>query len=74
MRILPYLYDREVIRELAIVRWAEEKGNANGSNKVFVKQSVAFIQARPTLCCNLSKKSRVEVKCIVLQFGWCPEE
>lgn len=41
--ILPYLYDKEVIHELAIVRWAEEKGNADESNKVFIKQSDAFI-------------------------------
>lgn len=43
-QILPYLYDKEVIRELAIVRWAEEKGNADESNKVFIEQSDAFIQ------------------------------
>ena len=60
MRILPYLYDREVIRELAIVRWAEEKGNADGSNKVFVKQSVAFIQQDPH--CAAICRRRVELK------------
>ena len=44
MQILPYLYDKEVVSEDAILRWAEEKANADESDKVFVKQSDAFIQ------------------------------
>ncbi|XP_052143386.1 uncharacterized protein LOC127762896 [Oryza glaberrima] len=43
-KILPYLYDKEVVSEDAILRWAEEKENADESDKVFVKQSEAFIQ------------------------------
>ena len=43
-QILPYLYDKEVVSEDAILRWAEEKENADESDKVFVKQSDAFIQ------------------------------
>jgi translation initiation factor eIF-2B subunit epsilon len=41
---LPYLYDTEVVSEDAILRWAEEKEHADESDKVFVKQSEAFIQ------------------------------
>ena len=44
LQILPYLYDKEVVSEDAILRWAEEKENADESDKVFVKQSDAFIQ------------------------------
>ncbi|KAI4980189.1 hypothetical protein ZWY2020_020674 [Hordeum vulgare] len=43
-KILPYLYDKEVVSEDAILRWAEEKENADESDKVFVKQSDVFIQ------------------------------
>uniref|UniRef100_A0A0E0CSY5 Translation initiation factor eIF2B subunit epsilon n=1 Tax=Oryza meridionalis TaxID=40149 RepID=A0A0E0CSY5_9ORYZ len=43
-KILPYLYDKEVVSEDAILRWAEEKENADESDKVFIKQSEAFIQ------------------------------
>uniref|UniRef100_A0A0D9VJY3 Translation initiation factor eIF2B subunit epsilon n=1 Tax=Leersia perrieri TaxID=77586 RepID=A0A0D9VJY3_9ORYZ len=43
-KILPYLYDKEVVSEDAILRWAEEKEHADESDKVFVKQSEAFIQ------------------------------
>ncbi|KAM3223803.1 hypothetical protein ACQJBY_057275 [Aegilops geniculata] len=43
-KILPYLYDKDVVSEDAILRWAEEKENADESDKVFVKQSDAFIQ------------------------------
>ncbi|KAG8072877.1 hypothetical protein GUJ93_ZPchr0006g41489 [Zizania palustris] len=46
--ILPYLYDKETVREDAILRWVQEKENTDGSDKVFVKQSAAFIQpSRP---------------------------
>lgn len=43
-QILPYLYDKDVVSEDAILRWAEEKENADESDKVFVKQSDAFIK------------------------------
>ncbi|KAG2662451.1 hypothetical protein PVAP13_1KG538800 [Panicum virgatum] len=42
--ILPILYDKDVVSEDAIMRWAEEKEHADESDKVFVKQSEAFIQ------------------------------
>jgi len=41
---LPYLYNEDVVSEDAIMRWAEEKEHADESDKVFVKQSEAFIQ------------------------------
>ena len=44
MQILPYLYDKEIVSEVAILRWAEEKENADEPDKVFVKQSDAFIK------------------------------
>jgi hypothetical protein len=43
-QILPFLYDKEIVSEDAILRWAEEKEHADESDKVFVKQSEAFIQ------------------------------
>lgn len=43
-KILPCLYDTEVVSEDAILRWAEEKEHADESDKVFVKQSEAFIK------------------------------
>lgn len=43
-KILPFLYDTEVVSEDAILRWAEEKEHADESDKIFVKQSEAFIQ------------------------------
>ncbi|GJM99533.1 hypothetical protein PR202_ga16641 [Eleusine coracana subsp. coracana] len=48
-KILPFLYDKEIVSEDAILRWAEEKEHADESDKVFVKQSEAFIQA---VCCH----------------------
>ena len=41
---MPYLYNEDVVSEDAIMRWAEEKEHADESDKVFVKQSEAFIQ------------------------------
>ncbi|XP_062220686.1 uncharacterized protein LOC133920062 [Phragmites australis] len=43
-KILPFLYDKEIVSEDAILRWVEEKEHADESDKVFVKQSEAFIQ------------------------------
>lgn len=43
-QILTYLYNTDVVSEDAILRWAEEKEHADESDKVFVKQSEAFIQ------------------------------
>jgi translation initiation factor eIF-2B subunit epsilon len=43
-QVLPFLYDKEIVSEDAILRWAEEKKHADESDKVFVKQSEAFIQ------------------------------
>nr|GLL39516.1 translation initiation factor eIF-2B subunit epsilon-like [Ipomoea trifida]GMD55934.1 translation initiation factor eIF-2B subunit epsilon-like [Ipomoea batatas] len=43
-KILDFLYDKEIIREEAILKWASEKEGAEESDKVFVKQSEKFIQ------------------------------
>jgi hypothetical protein len=43
-KVLPFLYDKEIVSEEAVLRWAEEKEHADESDKVFVKQSEAFIQ------------------------------
>ncbi|KAG2662453.1 hypothetical protein PVAP13_1KG538800 [Panicum virgatum] len=57
--ILPILYDKDVVSEDAIMRWAEEKEHADESDKVFVKQSEAFIQVYicPALKLVLSLKA-----------------
>lgn len=44
MQILIHLYDQEVIQEDAILRWDDEKKDADESDKVYVKQSEKFIQ------------------------------
>jgi len=56
---LPILYDKDVVSEDAIMRWAEEKEHADESDKVFVKQSEAFIQVYicPALKLVLSLKA-----------------
>ncbi|KAF5739513.1 translation initiation factor eIF-2B subunit epsilon-like isoform X4 [Tripterygium wilfordii] len=43
-QILHYLYEKDLIAEEAILRWADEKKDADESDKVFVKQSEKFIQ------------------------------
>ncbi|KAJ4715515.1 translation initiation factor eIF-2B subunit epsilon-like [Melia azedarach] len=43
-RILHVLYDKEILQEDAILRWADEKEDADESDKVFVKQSEKLIQ------------------------------
>ncbi|KAL6635325.1 hypothetical protein ACP70R_027996 [Stipagrostis hirtigluma subsp. patula] len=43
-KILHVLYEKDIVSEDAILRWAEEKEHADESDKVFVKQSEAFIQ------------------------------
>ncbi|XP_012089173.1 translation initiation factor eIF-2B subunit epsilon isoform X4 [Jatropha curcas] len=43
-QILPILYEKDILEEDAILRWADEKKDAEESDKVFVKQSEAFIQ------------------------------
>ncbi|BFG37078.1 hypothetical protein CerSpe_233520 [Prunus speciosa] len=43
-KILYQLYDLEVIQEEAILRWDDEKKDADESDKVFVKQAEKFIQ------------------------------
>lgn len=43
-RILHILYDKDILQEDAILRWADEKEGADESDKVFVKQSEKFIQ------------------------------
>ena len=47
---MPYLYNEDVVSEDAIMRWAEEKEHADESDKVFVKQSEAFIQVYIYIC------------------------
>ncbi|VFQ70966.1 unnamed protein product [Cuscuta campestris] len=42
--ILRLLYDKEVIQEAAILKWASELEGGDESDKVFVKQSEKFIQ------------------------------
>ncbi|KAF4371921.1 hypothetical protein F8388_000088 [Cannabis sativa] len=43
-KILCHLYDQEIIQEDAILRWDDEKRDADESDKVFVKQAEKFIQ------------------------------
>ncbi|KAL6188193.1 hypothetical protein ACLB2K_039586 [Fragaria x ananassa] len=43
-KILDQLYDQEVIQEEAILRWVEEKTNADESDKVFVRQAENFVR------------------------------
>ncbi|XP_072960472.1 uncharacterized protein [Typha angustifolia] len=42
-RVLPYLYDKDVLSEDAILMWAQEKEGADESDKIFVRQSEQFI-------------------------------
>ncbi|KAJ3691902.1 hypothetical protein LUZ61_000005 [Rhynchospora tenuis] len=42
--VLHQLYDKEVITEDAILKWESEKADADESDKVFVKQSEAFLK------------------------------
>ncbi|XP_071702394.1 translation initiation factor eIF2B subunit epsilon-like [Rutidosis leptorrhynchoides] len=44
VQILHLLYDKDIIQEEAILNWANEKEDADESDKVFVKQSEKFIQ------------------------------
>ncbi|GMY21197.1 translation initiation factor eIF-2B subunit epsilon-like [Fagus crenata] len=43
-KILWHLYNVDIIEEDAILRWEDEKKDADDSDKVFVKQSEQFIQ------------------------------
>ncbi|KAJ6917819.1 translation initiation factor eIF-2B subunit epsilon [Populus alba x Populus x berolinensis] len=43
-QILHILYDKDILEEDAILRWADEKKDAEESDKVFVKQSEKLIQ------------------------------
>ncbi|TYH34433.1 hypothetical protein ES332_D13G127800v1 [Gossypium tomentosum] len=43
-QILHLLYDKEILHEDAILRWADEKEGADESDKVFLKRSEKFIQ------------------------------
>nr|XP_048330150.1 translation initiation factor eIF-2B subunit epsilon isoform X3 [Ziziphus jujuba var. spinosa] len=43
-KILIQLYDQEVIQEDAILRWDDEKKDADESDKIYVKQAEKFIQ------------------------------
>lgn len=45
-QILHLLYDKDILEEDAILRWADEKKDAEESDKVFVKQSEKLIQVR----------------------------
>eukprot|EP00249_Psilotum_nudum_P016024 c25616_g1_i1 orf=549-2774(-) len=42
--VLQVLYDQDIISENAILSWASEKQGADESDKIFVKQSEAFIK------------------------------
>ncbi|XP_042446250.1 translation initiation factor eIF-2B subunit epsilon-like [Zingiber officinale] len=41
--ILSYLYEKDILSEDAILSWESEKGAADESDKIFVKQSESFI-------------------------------
>ncbi|XP_044482307.1 translation initiation factor eIF-2B subunit epsilon-like [Mangifera indica] len=43
-RILHLLYDKDILEEDAILRWAAEKEGADESDKIFVKQAEKLIQ------------------------------
>ncbi|XP_023537933.1 translation initiation factor eIF-2B subunit epsilon isoform X1 [Cucurbita pepo subsp. pepo] len=43
-KILCHLYDQEIIQEDAILRWDDEKKEADDSDKLFVKQAEKFIE------------------------------
>ncbi|KAJ4849694.1 hypothetical protein Tsubulata_006720 [Turnera subulata] len=43
-QILHMLYDKDILEEDAILRWADEKKDAEESDKVFMKQSEKLIQ------------------------------
>ncbi|KAM7273523.1 hypothetical protein ACFE04_028187 [Oxalis oulophora] len=43
-KMLYFLYDKEIVKEEAVLRWADEKEGADESDKVFVKQSEEFIR------------------------------
>ncbi|KAL4302598.1 hypothetical protein GQ457_10G014180 [Hibiscus cannabinus] len=43
-QILHLLYDKEILQEDAILRWADEKEGADESDKMFLKRSEKFIQ------------------------------
>ncbi|KAK9919652.1 hypothetical protein M0R45_028238 [Rubus argutus] len=43
-KILYLLYDQEVIREEAILRWDDEKREADESDRIFVRQAETFIK------------------------------
>lgn len=44
LQILYQLYDQEVIREEAILRWDDEKREADESDRIFVRQAETFIK------------------------------
>jgi hypothetical protein len=48
-KVLPFLYDKEIVSEEAVLRWAEEKEHADESDKVFVKQRLSFRY----ICCTI---------------------
>uniref|UniRef100_A0A453Q0H8 Translation initiation factor eIF2B subunit epsilon n=3 Tax=Aegilops tauschii subsp. strangulata TaxID=200361 RepID=A0A453Q0H8_AEGTS len=62
-KVLPYLYDKDVVSEDAILRWAEEKENADESDKVFVKQSDAFIKF--FMISTLLSEGMIQTACLV---------
>ncbi|XP_039021865.1 translation initiation factor eIF-2B subunit epsilon-like, partial [Hibiscus syriacus] len=43
-QILHLLYDKEILQEDALLRWADEKEGADEADKVFLKRSEKFIQ------------------------------
>ncbi|KAG2326765.1 hypothetical protein Bca52824_009493 [Brassica carinata] len=43
-QILHVLYDKDVVQEDAILRWAEEKAGADEADKVYLQQCETFIQ------------------------------
>jgi hypothetical protein len=44
LQILWLLYDKDIIQEDAILKWDDEKKDADDLDKVFVKQSEEFIK------------------------------
>ncbi|KAK8476266.1 hypothetical protein V6N11_001681, partial [Hibiscus sabdariffa] len=44
--VLHLLYDKDILQEDAILRWADEKEGADESDRMFLKRSEKFIQVK----------------------------
>lgn len=43
-KLLPFLYDKDVVQEDAILRWGEEKAGADDCDKVYLNKCESFIK------------------------------